>query len=40
MLREVSKAGGTTVNVDALKSEIRRVLINKKVNAWCVVSSM
>jgi len=33
MLRDVSVAGATVINVDALKSEIRRVLINQKANA-------
>jgi len=38
MLRDVSVSGATAVNIDALKSEIRRVLINKKANAWSVAS--
>lgn len=33
MLRDVNVAGSTAVNVDALKSEVRRVLINQKANA-------
>ncbi len=33
MLRDVSQAGATTINLDALKSEIRRALINSKANA-------
>lgn len=40
MLRDVSVAGSTAINVDALKSEIRRVLINQKANACPIAMRM
>lgn len=40
MLREVSSAGTTVVNVDALKSEIRAALITQKANACPIASRL
>jgi hypothetical protein len=42
MLRDVSttKKGGVTINVDALKSEIRAALINQKANACPIAARM
>jgi catalase (peroxidase I) len=33
MLHDISYTGATVVNIDALKSEVRKALINQKVNA-------
>eukprot|EP01098_Paradermamoeba_levis_P010312 TRINITY_DN4333_c0_g1_i2.p1 TRINITY_DN4333_c0_g1~~TRINITY_DN4333_c0_g1_i2.p1 ORF type:complete len:353 (-),score=95.71 TRINITY_DN4333_c0_g1_i2:318-1376(-) len=40
MLRDVSKYGSTVVNVDALKSDIRKVLIDQKSNACPIAMRM
>jgi hypothetical protein len=40
MLRDVNMVGAKVINVDALKSEIRRVLINQKANACPIAMRM
>ena len=40
MLRDVHVAGTKTHNLDALKSEIRRALINQKANACPIAMRM
>lgn len=40
MLRDVNVVGHKMVNLDALKSEIRRALINQKVNACPIAMRM
>lgn len=40
MLRDVNQTGTKVHNLDALKSEIRRVLINQKVNACPIAMRM
>lgn len=40
MLRDVNATGPKTFNLDALKSEIRRALINQKANACPIAMRM
>ena len=40
MLRDVRSSGSSAINVDALKSEIRQVLINQKANACPIAMRM
>lgn len=40
MLRDVSETGPKPFNLDALKSDVRRVLINQKANACPIAMRM